>query len=225
MISGSFRNLIRDFLTPDSAEVSLGFLKTKYSDNTKVEIRKMLAAIRGRRVLFAEMGHEIWEYVFKSLHELREMFIELSGQLTTATSREIKPSIDFLTDVVVSYLAEYETSYITFMSGPQYPEMAIAHKERNWPDLGVAAEDLIALRKLIFAALRQLNAFAEGQDIEDFTLPEDNVAQFWVRYARDRTFCPKCGFNMYYAPENICPSCFPEKISGWGAWRGKYGRA
>jgi hypothetical protein len=92
-----FREIIRDFLTPDSAEVSLGFLKAKYSDSARADIRKVLSALRGRRVLLAQMEHEIWEYVFKSMHELRDMFVKLSGDLSAESSNEVRNTVDYLT--------------------------------------------------------------------------------------------------------------------------------
>ena len=48
----TFRDLIRDFLSPDGAEVSLGFLKAKYSDASRPAIVKVLATLRGTHTFF-----------------------------------------------------------------------------------------------------------------------------------------------------------------------------
>lgn len=171
------------------------------------------------------MDHEIWEYVFKSLHSLRDTFIELDGSLTSKTASEIKPAVQYLTDVVTRYLADHEASYIAFMQGPSYPKLAPAHKERNWPNLGEAAEDLAVLRSMVSGAASQLDAYANGKSTKCATVPVNSQAMYWVEYAKARTFCMKCGFNMHYAYNNICPSCFPSKVPDFVAAGASRGRA
>ena len=203
----SFKQIVKDFFSPESAELNLGALKLKYTDAMRQDVAQVLAKLREKRVLFAKIDHEIWEYVFSSLKDLRSALSEISGRLHTRGPNDIKAAVDFMVSVVAGYLAEYETDYIRFMSRPNIHKLAPAHLERNWPRLGEAADDLILLRKLLHAAIIKINQYAEDGTVLDWEKPNTFMADHWSRYAKNRSLCPTCGFNMNYAFDDDCPKC------------------
>lgn len=207
----SFKQLVKDFFSPESAEVNLGPIKLKYTDAMRQDIAQVLAMLREKRVLFANTEHEIWEYVFASLLQLRSALSGLSGKLQTKGPNDVKAAVNFMIDIINGYLAQYQADYARFMQEPTQQNLAPAHRERNWPSLGDAAEDLILLRKLLHAAIKNINQYAETGSVLDWEEPNLVVARHWATYARNRKLCPQCGFNMNYAYDDECPRCPNEK--------------
>lgn len=208
---GIFGNFVRQFLSPDKAQLNLGALKLEYSDDMRTDVSKALATIQKKRVLFASIEHEIWQYVFESLKELLDELATLSGSMKPKGPKDVKSAVSYLVDIIRAYLEEYETDYIRFMQSGEFSTLAPAHKERNWLTLGRAASDLVILRKLIHATVENLNLFAEEGKIIDWEEPEHSAAEFWVQYAEGRRFCTECGVNLYYSYKSYdgkCPSCF-----------------
>ena len=171
------------------------------------DVASVVAVLRSKRALFADSNDEIWEWVFASLNKIRETLSELSGKLHAKGPNEIKHAVDLMLDLLGSYLATYEADYTRFMQSSLYRELAPAHKERNWPELGEAADDLIELRSVLFRAARHVATFADNGSVEEWKEPNVDVLRGWSRYAQGRRFCPTCGLNMYYADDDECPRC------------------
>ena len=209
--SKSFKQLVKDFFSPESAEVNLGAIKLRYTNVMRQDIAQVLAMLREKRVLFANTEHEIWEYVFVSLLQLRGALSELSGKLQTKGPNDVKASVNFMVDTISGYLAQYQADYTRFMHDPRQQFLSPPHRERNWPSLGDAAEDLILLRKLLHAAIQNINQYAETGSILDWEEPKLSQASHWANYARNRRLCPRCGFNLNYAYDDECPRCPNEK--------------
>lgn len=205
------RQAIREFLSPDSAELTIGNLKVKYSETLRSDAAQVAALFRSKRVLSADLGHELWLAVFPSLKELRASLYPLSGKLQQKGPGDVRSAVDRILNAITTYLAIYEADYTLFMASNSYPDLAPAHKERNWPALGPAARDLTELRRLIAYAVRNINAFAASGDVIEWVEPESIRESNWVRYAEGRRFCPVCGFNLYYADEGECVNCPPPK--------------
>jgi hypothetical protein len=205
------KQAVRAFRSPDSAEVNLGALKLKYSDTLRSDAAAVAALFRAKRVLFADMEHELWMYVFPSLEELRNSLSDLSGKLHAKGPGDVRSAVDWIVRAISAYLSIYQADYPRFMQGPTYPELnsAPAHKERNWPALGPAARDLLELRSYISRAIQNVNAFADAGSVIEWKEPEHSLAAFWLRYAEGRKFCTRCGFNLYYGDEGECPRCPP----------------
>jgi hypothetical protein len=207
------KQALRGFSSPDSAEVNFGALKLKYTETLQSDAAAVAALFLAKRVLFAGMEHELWMCVFPSLEELRNTLSNLSGKLHAKGPGDVRSAVDWMVTAISAYLGIYQADYTQFMQGPTYPDLdsAPAHKERNWPLLGPAARDLIELRGYIGRAIQNVNAFADSGSVIEWKEPHpyESAAVFWVRYAEDRQFCPRCGFNLYYGDEGECPRCPP----------------
>ena len=95
-----------------------------------------------------------------------------------------------------------------FMQGPWLPDLPSAHKERNWPALGDAAEDLSRLRRLFNRALKNLAAFAHDGEILAWAEQEPDVSERVAKWARNRRLCGTCGWNLNYRRAK-CPYSYP----------------
>lgn len=202
-----FRQLTRELFTPDSVDVNLGSIKLKYTNEMRNDVALVLGALKSKRVLFANVEHELWNHVFDSLRNIRQLLAELSGKVLTRGPSDVNSAVNFMLEVVTLYLADYEANYIRFMHGPNPHNLAPPHLERNWPELGDAASDLIALRRVIYAAVANLNQYASTGEVVDWKPLQSGVAEHWVNYAQKRKLCPKCGWNMFYAYDDECPVC------------------
>lgn len=219
----SFKQIVKHFFSPDSVDVNLGAVKLKYTDEMRNDVALVLSTLKGKRVLFAHVEHEIWSYVFESLKQIRDCLSNLSGKLHTKAPGDVKSAVDFMLEIVSAYLAEHESNYIRFMQSPNIHGLSPAHLERNWPDIGKAAEDLISLRKLLYAAILNLNQYASTGEILDWEEPSEyGMAKHWAEYAKVRKLCNTCGWNMSYAYDDDCPVCPTDKVvfkyqcSNWG---------
>jgi len=208
-LAKEFKQAVRNFLSPDDAELTIGNLKLKYSEPLRSEAAQVAALFATKRVLFAKLDHELWSYVFPSLKELRDSLYPLSGKLGQRGPGDVKSAVDWIVKGITSYLAIYETDFTLFMASGLYPNLPTAHKERNWPSLGPAATDLTELRRLIAHAIQNINAFAASGQIIEWTEPEWVDESDWVRYAEGRKFCSVCGFNLYYGDDGECTQCPP----------------
>ena len=171
-----FSQLAKEFLTPDSVDVNLGAIKLKYTDEMRNDVALVLGALKSKRVLFADVEHELWNYVFDSLKNIRELLAELSGKIQTRGPTDVKDAADFMLEVVTTFLIEHEANYTRFMQEPNTHDLAPAHQERNWPELGEAARDLITLRKLMSAAIQNLNQYASTGDVLDWDPPKQSAS-------------------------------------------------
>jgi len=135
-----------------------------------------LALLRSKNALYADLDHEIWEYVFKSLRELRDTLALASSKLHVNGPRNVRSVLDLMVEAIRDYVAKYETKYTRFMQAMPY------RREREWPELRYAGRDLLSLRELLIAAIAPLNAYAEeGQavhwDQEDFWFRKDELGR------------------------------------------------
>lgn len=216
-ILSEFRQALREFMSPDSAELTIGSLKLKYSETLRADAAKVAALFRAKRVLTGNLDHELWMYVFPSLEELRNEISLLSGKLHAKGTGDVSSAVDWIVKAISLYLSIYQADYTRFMEGPTAPELvgAPAHKERNWPALGDAARDLLELRSGIAHAIQNVNAFADSGSIIAWEDPEAlsySSASRWIEYAKHRSFCPTCGFNLIYGEHNgDCPRCPPSR--------------
>jgi len=213
---GQFRQLVKEFFQPDSVELKLGVLSVKYSDAMQDDLAKVLADLRAKRVFFAPLESELWNHVFSSLALVTSALTSIDGTLQRKGPDDIKECLSCLINAVGAYRVDYETDYLRFMSGPSLPDLAPAHKERNWPALGDAAEDLIRLRRIFGQAMKNLASFAHDDEILVWPNDELSMANHWMQYAKRRKLCNTCGWDLNYlrfrCPYNfpVCPSFDPK---------------
>ena len=119
-------------------------------EETRRAVAKVLAMLRSRNVLYAQLDDEIWDHVFASLRELRDTFTAAYAELVTSGPRNVRALVDVMLTATREYLARHEASY-------QRHDW-----ERTWPGLEQAALDLIALREVLVGAIEPLNAFASS---------------------------------------------------------------
>ena len=181
-----FKQVIKEFFNPESAVINLGAVKLKYSEKMRQDVSDVLAFLEGKRVLFARIEDELWGHVFDSLRQIREALVKVCGSLTTKGPRDVKAATDFMQDLVVSYLAEYEADFMRFMDTPSLQQIPRSHREREWPRLGEASDDLIALRKVLHAIIENLNKYAQAGEVVDWEEPKMIAAKYWYSYAKKR---------------------------------------
>lgn len=203
----TFRQIVKDFFSPDTAEVNLGAIKLKYTDAMRQDVSQVLGLLREKRVLFANTDHEIWQYVFASLTQLRSALATLDGKLIHKGPNDVKHAVEFMVDVINGYLTEHEMSYVFFMQDPRQQYLAPAHREKNWPALGQAAEDLLALRRLLHHAIKVIDQYASTGEILNWEEPSVFMTQHWIEYARGRRLCPVCGSDLNYSYDGECNRC------------------
>lgn len=193
----SVRQLFREFFQPNGVDLKLGLLTIKYSDATRDEAARVVAAISSKRVLFAGVDDEIWEHVLDSLKKIQQELVSIHGTFLRRGPPEIRDGLSDLIRAIATYLAAYEADYLRFMAGPLASGLAAVHKERNWPSLGDAAEDLIQLRQILAQGIQSLTAFAGG-NTPAISLGDGVPARHWARYARQRELCNACGWDLSY---------------------------
>jgi hypothetical protein len=221
-----FSQLVREYFQPNSFELKPDVLPVKYNEAMLDDLTRVLAEIRSKRVLFAKLDDEIWEYVFQSLKQILSVLVSINRTLQRKGPNDTKRCVEQLITAIASYLASYEANYVRFMEGPWLRNLASAHKERNWPALGDAAEDLIRLRRLFGRALKNLAAFAHDGEILSWVDEESQAAEEpaglsrWARYARNRKLCDTCGWDLNHyrrakCPYNytVCPSFDPSETA------------
>ena len=204
----TFLNYIRRFFYPESTEINAWIFKVKYGEGLRKDALKVVNELKSKRVLFASMDHELWEHVFKSLKNISSLIINLNVEIGYKGPNDLIQNMDYVLKSITFYLSEYEYSYMRFMQTPSLQSLAPAHKERNWPELGDAAKDLILLRKVIHMSIKNLNEFAYNGKVVDWEEPNFHMAEHWIRYADGRKLCPSCGLNLYYSATGYCPKCF-----------------
>jgi hypothetical protein len=168
---------------------------------------RLLAFLSTRRVLFVNTDHEIWSYVFSSLKRIVDELANFSATARTGGRADVTVALSFIVRVVSDYLAEFETDYLRFMAA-SFPELAPAHRERNWPRLADAARELIRVRGIVDTAIRHLNAFVDEGARIDWPDASNAAMQNHVEYAQRRRLCPRCGANLAYSYDGHCPKCF-----------------
>ncbi|NCD68026.1 glycogen-binding domain-containing protein [Mucilaginibacter agri] len=199
---------LSQYLKPESVEVNAGPLKFKFQEGLKKDAIEVINSLKSKNVLFASMNNEIWEYVFLSLKNIQTEIITLNNGVKYRGSNELSEALDFMIEAIALYRQAYETNYIFFMRAPNRLNLGGPHLERNWPSLGIAAKDLLALRQLLYHSIKQISDFADSGEVSEWLPPETHMAKFWVNYADGRRLCEKCGFNLYYSPTEECPYCF-----------------
>jgi hypothetical protein len=134
---------------------------------------RVLSLLRTRNALYASLDDEIWEYVFKSIRELRDAFSLAAAELQVDGPESIQKLLEVMVEVTREYLAGHEARYIRFMqSAPE--DTSPVYWEREWPDLARAAQDLLWLRTILVAAIQPLNSYVQrGEEIswrDDITM-------------------------------------------------------
>ena len=115
------------------------------------------------------MDFELWDHVFASLKNFREIFADLVGSVSSKGTHDVKALVTILLEATMSYLEKHHTSYLRFMS-TDYQHLAPAHRERNWPGMGAAWRDLLYLRQLLVTAIEPLNHYAKGGEAIDWSI-------------------------------------------------------
>jgi hypothetical protein len=126
---------------------------------TRRAVAGVLAMLRSRNVLYADLDNEIWQYVFASLHELRSAFAETYAQLIIDGPPDVTSLVDLMVTATREYLARFEASYVRHM-GDMPSDRSLVVWEREWPERQDASLGLIALREVLVGAIERLNAFA-----------------------------------------------------------------
>jgi hypothetical protein len=220
-----FSQVRTKFFPPDSFEPKPDALSVKYNETMLDDLARVLAEIRSKRVLFADLDDELWMYVFESLKQILSGLVSTNGTIQRKGPNDVKQCVEELISATAAYLANYEADYVRFMEGPWLPDLAEVHKERNWPAMGDAGEDLIRLRRIFGRALKNLAAFAHEGKILPWTEEESDAvqdsfrAERWAENARCRKLCEACGWDLNYrrakCPYNhsMCPSFDPSETA------------
>jgi hypothetical protein len=128
-------------------------------------VSRVLALLRTKAVLYAQLDNELWMYVFPSMKELRGSLSDAASELGVEGPDSVFAIVDLMAVAIRNYLSEYEQSYELHMQSPLC-NTSPAHWEREWPELVDAARGLIALRELLVAAIEPLNAYArQGEEV------------------------------------------------------------
>ena len=220
-----FSSVREVFFKDNSTELKTDVFPVKYNETMLDDLARVLAEIRSKRVLFADLNHELWMFVFPSLKNILSGLVSVNGTIQRKGPNDVKQCVEQLIDATKAYLADYEADYARFMEGPWLRDLADSHKERNWPALGDAAEDLIRLRRMFGRALKNLAAFAhEGKILlwteEESRAVEESIrAEKWSEFARNRKLCSACGWNLNYRrvkcpyDHSMCPSFDPSETA------------
>jgi hypothetical protein len=180
-----------------------------------------IVKLASKRVLFAEIDHEIWQYVFKALHKIRRELETVMGNLVVSEPN-ISNIVRMMTHAIAIYLSVHETDYLRFMSQPS--KLSVPHRERNWPGLGETAQDLLSLRHLLNNAICNLNVFAADGTITKWEPLRGDMAEHWLEYSKRWELCEICGRNLGFMPKKFCARCsernvgFYLQINKLGLW-------
>ncbi|WP_201321512.1 hypothetical protein [Pseudanabaena sp. lw0831] len=177
MSRNKFKQLVSAFFTASDTEVNHIPISLENSDQTRRDVAQVIAILRRKNVLHARIDNELWRCVFQSLRELRDSLSEASSKLHVRGPNDVKAALDFMIEVILSYLEEYETEYIRFMDMYGGWEPGWAHTERSWPLLEDAAQNLLKMRNLLQTASQTLNEYADSGNIIEWERPDiaDNV--------------------------------------------------
>jgi hypothetical protein len=125
---------------------------------TREAVARSLSLLRSRGVLYADLDHESWVGVFRSLKDLRNSLAEASAELMTMGPASVSSLLQLMTTAVRDYLILYETSFNSHMNYPSGDWNW--HDQFTWPELEAAGTDLLLLRRLLVAAIEPLNSYA-----------------------------------------------------------------
>jgi hypothetical protein len=144
-------------------------------------VANTLALLRSKNVLYARLNDEIWEYVFKSLRELRDALAQASSKLYIDGPANVRSLLDLMVVAIREYVGKYETKFTRFMQSEQQ-DLPLTYREREWPELRYAARDLLSLRGLLIAAIAPLNAYAEEGQAVPLDLVYMSDWSNWIDY-------------------------------------------
>jgi hypothetical protein len=190
----AFAELIRQVRHPDSVDINAGWLKVTFSESLKRAVADLLGRLRGKSVLFASTNNELWYLVFPSLREIRNEFADAYSVLLVTGPSDLAKTVEFMLDLVASYLSEHETDYIRFIGSkglgysdaPGEWSTRWAHPEREWPGLGQASRDLLDMRKTLQTGIMALNAFVSKDQVLVWEDPNPDFAFQWSEFAARR---------------------------------------
>ena len=95
-------------------------LQERHGDEARARqaVAKVLALLRTKAVLYAQLDNELWVYVFPSLKELRRSLSEAASELAVEGPESVYAIVDLMAVAIRNYLAEYETKYELHMQSP-----------------------------------------------------------------------------------------------------------
>src|SRR5262249_6497785 len=128
----------------------------------KKSVARVLATLESRNVLVAELDSELWQAVFASLRDLRQIFSVAYAELLPAGASAGTKVLHLMVVTTRSYLAAHETSYTRYMA-TMPSDGSIFQWERAWPGLDDAAADLVKLREVLAGAFGPLNEFVDPE--------------------------------------------------------------
>src|ERR1700693_1050131 len=101
-------------------------------------VAHVLAMLRSKSALYADLDNEIWGAVFASLRILRDCLAATRGKLGVNGPRSVLALLDLMVEAARGYLGKHEASYIRFMQSERQ-DLVPAHREGKWPELHDAA--------------------------------------------------------------------------------------
>lgn len=188
------------------------------ASRARSDASRIISFATSRRVLFAALDHELWNHVFKSLHNLRS---ELHGVIPRLMISEpaVSAIAQNMVKAIAEYLATYEADYMRFMEAPS--SLPPAHRERNWPRLLVSAHDLLGLRALLNSAIAKLEDFVGLPAENRWKPPSTHMNEYLERMGTTQDLCSICGANTLFKKRKYCMTCtglnVEFKITEYGA--------
>lgn len=191
----------------DGATASLVLLDAIVERRARAQAAQLLAWIGARAELFNKMDQELWTDVFPALERIVAELHPVAQQARSEMQREIGVAANFLCDAVQDFVVEYQGIFERFMQTPAFAWLEPVHRERNWPELGRAAQSLIRVRRLLDATVRTLNGLVDASERIEWRELSMESMLCWVSYAQGRRLCPACGSNLQFSRSGQCPRC------------------
>jgi Glycogen recognition site of AMP-activated protein kinase len=165
---------------------------------------RIVALANTKRVLFAHLDHELWEYVFKALHNIMHELRQALENLLVSEP-QVSKTVTIMVRSIAEYLSVHETDYSLFMRQPT--RLYAPHRERDWSGMGEAAQNLLSLRHLLNQAIQNLEAFATDGTVSAWKPPTEFTTEHWLEYSKRRKLCEVCARNLGYMPKELCARC------------------
>jgi HEAT repeat protein len=148
-------------------------------------VAQVLAMLRSKSALYADLDNEFWGAVFASLRDLRNALTETRGKLGVNGPRSVLALLDLMIESVREYLGKHEARYRGFMES-ELQNLKPTRRELQWPELPSAASDLLLLREILIASIEPLNVYTEEGQAVNWEAKEFQIRQIELRNAKLR---------------------------------------
>ena len=137
--------------------------EARTDEESRRAVARVLALLRSRGVLYAQLDDESWQQVFASLRGLRDTFAACYAEVIATGPAHVAALVDIMLTATRDYVTRHEANYSRHMAD-RPGDQSLAHWEREWPGREAAGLDLLALREVLVGAVEPLNAFVHAED-------------------------------------------------------------